>query len=134
VRMSIKQGLQQFGHLAAAFVAPGDHYCLTRIPIDCAEPIVARGLHRRCNHHLLAFGTPHGTQGRQPADIELVGVVEDFAGPYAGAGVFDRLFLSAYSGSGLVILCCGRLSAMSAARSSRNTLGTLMRRPVCSAI
>jgi hypothetical protein len=46
-----------------------------------------------------------------PADVELVGVVEDLARFQAAAGRLDRPFFRAYSGSGLVIVGCGRLRA-----------------------
>jgi hypothetical protein len=47
-----------------------------------------------------------------PADVELISIVEGLARLQVIAGVFNRLFLSAYSGSGLVIVCCGRLNAI----------------------
>src|SRR4051812_7417169 len=98
-----QEGLQQFGDLAPALVAAGDDDGLAGGPVDRTQTVPARGLGRRGDHPLLADWTPHGPQGRMPTDVEFVGIVEDLPGLQTIASRLDRLFLIAYSGSGLVI-------------------------------
>ena len=57
-----------------------------------------------------------------PADVEPVGVAEGIARAQAAAGRLDRPFSNAYSGSGLLIMCCGRLKAMPPSHKRRQTL------------
>src|ERR671912_105417 len=87
-----------------------------------ADAVALLGLGGRRDHHLLAFGTPYRLQCRHPTQVELVGVVEAIARPEAVPCSLDRLFLSAYSGSGLVIVCWGRLRTMPAVFRCARTL------------
>jgi len=103
--MLIDQGLKEFGNLSAAFATTKQDQTFAGMVVDGAYPIVFRGLSRCADHDLLAHWTPHRPQGRQPAHIELVGVVEHIPFVQAITGFFDRLFLTSYSGSGLLILC-----------------------------
>jgi len=77
-RVLVQQGLQQFGHLLAAFVASHQDNCRAAVIIDRAQAIALVGLVWGVNHHLLSDRTPHAAQRRQPTDIELVGVVKHF--------------------------------------------------------
>jgi len=55
---------------------------------------------RRCQiFHLLAHRGPHRLEDGHPTQVELVGVVEVVPRFETVAGLFDRLFLRAYSGS-----------------------------------
>jgi hypothetical protein len=114
-RMLVHERLQQFGDLAAPFVPAQEHDRLAGMIVHGADAEVSRRLSRRKDHDLLPFRAPQRAQGRQPTHVELIGVVEDVTGLQLVACLFDRLFFTAYSGSGLVMVCWGRLSTMSAA-------------------
>src|ERR687898_727859 len=102
--------------LVRARVVPGD--------VDGLAGVLHEQRPEQLGHPLAPLARPRRHDG-------LAGVPVDRA--QAVARVLDRLFLTAYSGPGLVIACCGRFSAMPPARSRRWTLGTLIRRPVASA-
>jgi hypothetical protein len=110
----IQQGLQQLGYLPPALPASEEHHRLPGMVIDGPDTIVFSGLSWCGDHDLLAFGTPHGPQGGQPTEVEFIGVIKDFFCLQAISGFLNRLFLTRYTGSGLLILCWGRLSTMSA--------------------
>ena len=76
-RMPLEEGLQQLGGLAAALVPACDDDALARAPVDRAEAIAPGWLGRRGDHHLPPLGAPERPECWEPADIELVGVVED---------------------------------------------------------
>lgn len=133
-RMLVDQRLQQFGDFSAALAPPKQDDRLAGMVIDSAQAITPIRLPGCRDHHLLAFRAPESTQGGQPTDIELVRVVEHIAWFQVIARFFDRLFFTWYSGSGLLILCWGRLSTMSAFLSNRRTVSVETRRPVFSAI
>ena len=80
-----------------------------------SDAVTLFGLGGSGDHNLLAFRSPYRLEGRHPTQVELVGVVEMISRPEAVAGLFDRLFLKAYSGSGLVMVCWGRLRTIPAA-------------------
>nr|WP_244936461.1 hypothetical protein [Methylobacterium currus] len=94
-RVLFQERFEEFSDLASPLMRAGEDHRLAALPINRPEPIAPRRLHRGRDHHLLPLGTPHRPQGRIPADVELVGVVEDRAGPQAVASAFDRLFLTA---------------------------------------
>ena len=87
--------LQELSHLAPALVPARDDDGLAAVPVDRAQAVAPGRLSGGGDHHLPPDGAPHRPDRRVPADVELVGVVEDLAWPYAAAGVLDRLFLSA---------------------------------------
>ena len=74
-----EQRRQELGDLTPPLVRPGHDHGLTRVPVDGAQPIAPRRLHGCGDHHPLAFGAPQRPQGRVPADVELISVVEDHA-------------------------------------------------------
>jgi hypothetical protein len=60
-------------------------------------------------HHRLPLGAAHGPQRRQPTQLELSGGVEDIPSAQPLTGVFQRLLLTASSGSGPG--CCWEVGA-----------------------
>jgi hypothetical protein len=92
VRVLGQQGLQEFRDFAPTFTAAGDDHGLAGVPVDHPQTIPARGLGRRRDYDLLADRAPQGAQGRMPADVEFVGIVEDLTRFQAIAGFFNRLF------------------------------------------
>jgi hypothetical protein len=133
-RVLVHQSLQQFGHFATALSAPKQNDGFTRVIIHGTQPVASVGLTRGGDHHLLAFGAPQRSQGWQPTDVKFIGVVKDIPWFQAVSCVFNRLFFTWYAGSGLLILCWGRLSTMSAFFSTRRTVSVETRRPVFSAM
>jgi hypothetical protein len=133
-RMSVKQSLQQLSHLAASFASSDQHEGFSRMVVDCTKTIAFPGLSGRRDHHLLALPAPHRSERWQPADVELVGVVEHLTWLQSIPRVLNRLFLTLYSGSGLLMVCWGRLSTIPAFFSSLRTVSSETRMPVCSAI
>src|SRR5512139_1654116 len=114
-------------------MASEQHYRLTGMIIDRANAVALVRLSRGRNHDLLALWAPHRSQGRHPREVELIRIIEDLLRFQGRTGVFNRLFLTAYSGSGLLIVCCGRLMTMSAAFRWHRTVSASTRIPVCSA-
>jgi hypothetical protein len=108
-RMPVDHGLQHFGDLPATFAPSAQHHGCTRMIIDGTQPIPLIRLAWRGNHDVLTPKTPHRAQGRQPAHIECVRIVERLPGGRMIAGLFNRLVFTAYSGSGLLIWCWGWL-------------------------
>ena len=125
--------LEEFGNVLAAFVPLHQHHGLARMIIHRPQPIAFRGGAGRWNHDLLSLGTPHLAQRRVPTHIEFVGIVKDFIAFQVVTRFFNRLFLTWYSGSGLLILCCGRLITIPAALRCSRTVSIPTRIPVCSA-
>src|SRR5918993_2728933 len=125
--------LQKLGHLAPPLAPARDDDSLAAVPVDRAQAVAPGWLRGGGDHHLPPDEAPHGPDRRVPADVELVGVVEGLARLQAATGRFDRPFFSAYSGSGLVMVCCGRLRRIPPSRSRRQTLAPLTRIPVSSA-
>src|SRR5258708_20148299 len=122
--MLVEQRLQQLGDRAPSLVAPHEHHRLPRVVVERANAIVFGRLGRGVHHHLLARWTPPGTPRRQPTHVALVGVGEDRVRCEAVARIVNRLFFPAYSGSGLLMVCCGRLSTMSPAFRRRRPVST----------
>jgi hypothetical protein len=87
-----EQRLQELGDLAPSLVRSGNDDRLARVPVNRAQPIAPRRLPGCGDHHLLAFGAPHRPQGRVPADVELISIVEDRDRLRPVASLFDRLF------------------------------------------
>src|SRR3712207_1420030 len=100
--MLFQKRLQQFGDLTPALMPTDEDHRLAGLVVDRSDAVALFGLSGRLDHHLLALWAPHGLDGLEgghPAQVELVGVVEDFSFWEVVAGLFDRLFLRAYSGS-----------------------------------
>src|SRR5713101_79181 len=133
-RVLVHQSLQQFGHFTTALSSLEQNDGFTRVIIHGTQPVSTVRLTWGGDHHLFTFGAPQCPQGRQPTDIEFIGIIEYVALFQLVAGVFNRLFLTRYSGSGLLILCWGRLSTMSAFFSTRRTVSVETRWPVFSAM
>ena len=133
-RVLVQERLQQCRDLPTPFVGFAQDHGLSRMVIDGANALALRGLAWRGDHHLLAFRTPHGFEGRQPGEIARIGIVKDLPGLQAIAGRFHRLFFPWYSGSGLLMVCWGRLKTMSASCRCRRTVSASTRMPVWSAI
>ncbi len=95
VGMMIEQRLEQFRHLLPTLVMARDDQALAGVLVHCPKAIAPGGLHRCGDHHLLAFRAPHRPQGRMPADVELIRIVEHRVRLQLIAGIFNRLFLSA---------------------------------------
>src|SRR5215211_748061 len=113
--MLLQKRLQKFGDLGAALATADQHHRLAGVVVDRPDAVALFGLGWGLDHHLLALGAPHRLEGRHPAQVELVCVVEMIPRLQPVAGFFDRLFLRAYSGSGLVMVCWGRLKTMPSA-------------------
>src|SRR5262245_2965693 len=101
--------------------------------VDRPNAIVSGGLSRCRDHYLLSLGTPQRPQGRKPTHIEFVRIIKDGSRFQVIAGLLNRLFFTRYSGSGLLILCWGRLSTISACFRWTRTVSAATRIPVCSA-
>src|SRR5262245_40669535 len=102
--------------------------------VDPANTIVFFGLAWGRDHDLLALRAPHRSQGGMPADVKFISIVEDFIDFQVVSFLFDRFFLTRYSGSGLLTLCWGRLMTISAAFKCKRMVSVETRSPVCSAI
>jgi hypothetical protein len=131
--MLLDQGLPPLGDLPAPFAEAEEHGGFASLVMDRTQAIPLVRLPGGGNYNLLTARTPQGAQGGQSADIEFVRVVKHLAGVQMVEGLFNRLFCSAYSGSGLLIWCWGRLSTMPACFSTRRTVSSETRMPVCSA-
>src|SRR5271157_2433563 len=103
--MFVQQSLQQLGHFLASLSFADQDHGFTSMVVDRSQAIVNLGLTRGRDHHLLPFGTPHRTQGREPTDIEFICIVEYIACLQSVSGFFNLLFFTWYSGSGLLIVC-----------------------------
>ena len=88
----LQKCFKQFGDLLATFVTLELHHRLSGRIIDSPNAVLFVRLPRCVDHHLLSFRTPHGLQDGEPADIKLVGVVEDLAWLQAISRGFNRLF------------------------------------------
>ena len=131
--MPVDQGLQQFGDLLAPLAAAEQHDGFDCMIVDGAQPIALVRLPWGRNHDLLTSRTPQGAQGGQPTEIEFVSIVKHLTSFQMVAAVFNRLFFTAYSGSGRLIVCWGRLRTMSACFSARRIVSSETRMPVLSA-
>ena|SRR5215208_7685796 len=101
---------------------------LATVVVHRSDAVTPGGLDRCLDHHLLSLGAPHGSQRWHPAQVELLSVVEDISCSEIVACFFDRLFLRAYSGSGLVMVCWRRLSTILAAFRCTRTVSYSTRR------
>src|SRR5690606_25288234 len=128
-----QERFEEFGHFAPPLVPTHEHHRLPRVVVHRAEAVVPRRLPRRWDHHLPPLRAPHRPERGAPGDVELVGVVERLPRLQAVALLFNRLFLSSYSGSGLVTLCWGRESTTPPSLRSRRTVSCESRSPVSSA-
>src|SRR5262249_20246888 len=86
------------------------------------------------NHHLLSDRTPQGPQGWLPTNVKFVSIVEDLPGLQVITCVFNRLFFTWYSGSGLEILCWGRERTTPPALRARRTVSSETRSLVSPAV
>ena len=120
--MFLEQRFEQLSDLGAALASTDEDDRLAGVVVHRAYAVALSGLGWRWDHHLPPFRAPHRLEGGHPAQVELVGVVEDIARFETAAGFFDRLFLRAYSGSGLVMVCWGRLKTIPAAFRCTRTL------------
>ena len=125
--------VQQFGNFTTTFVRAKERNGFPRMIVHGTQTIAFRWLSRRGNHDLLSARTPQRAQRWKPAEIKFVGVIKNLANVQMITRFLDRLFFSSYSGSGLVILCCGRLITMSFCFKSRRRVSSENRRPVWSA-
>ena len=121
-RMLVQQRLQQLGHFLASLSFADQDNSLSAMIVDGPQPVMHLGLSWGRDPHLLPFGAPHRSQSGQPAHIELVGIVEHLPWLQSVSGFFDLLFFTWYSGSGLLMVCCGRLNTISSLASSRRTV------------
>ena len=134
-RMLLQQRFEQLGDLGATLTPADQDDRLASMVVHRPDAVALFGLGGRRDYHLLALRTPHGLEGGHPAQVELVGVVEVISRfEYAVAGLFDHLFLRAYSESGLLMVCWGRLSTIPAAFRCIRTVSYSTRMPVCSAM
>src|SRR5262249_45922227 len=132
-RVFLHQSIQELGDLLAALVPLQEDHCFPSMIVDGANAVVLGGLSRSGNHHLLPFGAPHRPQRGKPTEIEFIGVIEDIPRFPMVSGRFNRLFFTTYSGSGLLIVCWGRLKTISAAWRWTRTVSFCTRIPVRSA-
>src|SRR5258708_5673810 len=129
----LHQGVQQLSDLFAPLVPLQEDHRFPRVIVHGANAVVLGRLSWGGDHHLLSLGAPHGSECGEPTEIELIGVIEDIPGAQVVAGCFNRLFFTAYSGSGLLMVCWGRLNTISAALRWTRTVSFSTRIPVCSA-
>jgi hypothetical protein len=74
--MLLHESFKEMGHLLATLVLLELHHRFARVIIHGSNAIIGLLLTWRLDHHLLAFGTPHGPQRGQPTQIELIGIVK----------------------------------------------------------
>ncbi len=120
-------------NLLSPLSSTNDHHRSSPMIVDRSQTIMHFGLSQRWDHQLLPFRAPHLAQSRQPTDIELIRIVKDFVSLHPISSFINRLFLIWYSGSGLEIVCCGRLNAISSFANSRRIVSSETRMPVFSA-
>jgi hypothetical protein len=82
-----------------------EHHRFSRVIVHGAKALVLGRLSGGRDHHLLSLGTPHRPQRGKPTEVELIGVIKHIPCTQSVTGVFNRLFLTAYSGSGLLMVC-----------------------------
>jgi hypothetical protein len=131
--MVVDHGLQPFGDLLATFAASEQHDGFARIIIDGAQTRALVRLPWGGDHDVLTSRTSQGAQGGQPADMACVRIGKHLTGFQVVAGLCKRRFLSAYSGSGRLIWCWGRLSTTPACVKARRTVSSETRMLVLSA-
>ncbi len=129
----IEQPLPSFGNFAAALVAAKEDLGFGGVVVDGADAGVLGWLTGRRDHDRLSLRPPHSVQGREATDVEFSRIIKVVSWLHAGAGSFDRLFLTRYSGSGRLILGCGRLSTISGFARCKRTVSASTRMPVTSA-
>jgi hypothetical protein len=78
--MFLHQRSQQLGHLLTTLVLLELHHRFAGVIIDGSDAILGLLLTWRLDHHLLAFGAPHGSQRGEPTPVELIGIVKHLAG------------------------------------------------------
>src|SRR5260370_6674276 len=127
----LHQSVQQLGDLFAPLAPLQEDHRFPAVIVHGSNAVVLRWLSGGGNHHLLSLGAPHGPQRGKPTEIELIGVIEHIPSFQFVAGCFNRLFFTAYSGSGLLIVWWGRLNTISAALRWTRTVSFCTRIPVC---
>src|SRR5258707_6932155 len=132
-RVFLQECFQERRDLFAALVPLQEHHRFPTVLVHGSTAVVLGRLSGGGNHHRLSLGAPHRPQRGEPTEIELIRVIEDIPRFPVVAGRFTRLFLSAYSGSGLLIVCWGRLNTISAAWRWTRTVAFSTRIPVRSA-
>ena len=105
VRVLGHQGSQELSHLNPSFALAHQEDNLTSVIVHRTDAILVPG-RAGCEYHdLTPDPAPHGTQGGSPTQIDLIAIVEDLLCLQVISNCFNRRFFSAYSGSGLLILC-----------------------------
>lgn len=94
LRMFFKKKGEKLSDFLPPLMLAHDNRGVTGMIVDAPDAINAGGVARCGNHHLLPFRGPHGPQGRQPTDVELIGIVEDFARFQVVALAFNRRFFT----------------------------------------
>jgi hypothetical protein len=135
-RMLLQQCFEQLGSLPPALAATEQDHRLAGVVVDRPDA-VSLGV-GWVGVSIITCSGPWGSTSpaasASSSQVELVGVVEVIFWFEALAGFFDRLLLRAYSGSGLVMVCCGRLCTIPAAFRCTRTVSYSTRMPVCSAM
>lgn len=126
------QRLQQLGGLSATLPSFEEHHRLAGVLVDRPDSVALRRLSGHRDHHLLPHGALHGAQGRQQAQVELIGSVKGDARSEAVTGLLNRGSLTWYLGARLVMLCSRRLRTISAALSAARTVSPETRSSVTS--
>jgi hypothetical protein len=134
IGMFLQKGFQEFGDFFTPLVSAYENDGFSGMVVDSPDAIVLLGLAWSWDHDLLSFWAPHRNQGWQPGQVEFISVIKHFLRFQVVSDVFDRLFLTLYSGSGLLMVCCGRLKTIPPALSTRRTVSVETRNPVSSAM
>jgi hypothetical protein len=111
-RMRVQNRLQPFSDLTPPLRLTEKDPRFPRMIIDGPSAIALLRLARGWEHPLLPQPTPQRWSGWQPTDLEFVRLVKHLACFHAISRRFDRLFLTSSSGSGRLMLGCGRLKTM----------------------
>jgi hypothetical protein len=129
--MLLQERFQQFGRLASALASTDEDHRLASVVVDRPDAVAlflgwaGVGI-ITCWPFGLHIALRVGIQLR----LELLGIVEDVCRSEVVAGLFERLFLRVYSGSGLVMVCWGRLKTIPAAFKCSRTVSYSTRMPV----
>lgn len=99
------QGSQELSYLNPSLALAHQEDDLTGVIVHRTNAVLVSGCPRRRDHDLAPDPTPHGAQSGTPTQVDLIAIVEDLACLQIVSDCFDRRFFSAYSGSGLLILC-----------------------------
>ena len=88
----LHQGGKHLCELLAALLPLELHERLSGVVIHGTDAVLLIRLSGGEDQHLLAFGAPHRVQRGEPAQVELIGILEGVSCLQSVASLFNRLF------------------------------------------